>query len=112
MKVRLAEIDAPEIDQPYGVEAQRIVCAMICGRDVEVEERGTSYDRIVGLIRVQGSDTSEAMVRAGAAWDYDQYDSNPAMPGLEATARRQGKGLWATPAPIAPWDWRHGRVGW
>lgn len=82
VKIRLAEIDAPEIDQPFGVEAQRIICAMICGRDVEVEERGTSYDRIVGLIRVQGIDTSEAMVRAGAAWDYVQYDSLPAIPAL------------------------------
>ncbi len=40
---------------------------MICGRVVDVEPRGTSYNRVVGLIRVQGVDTSEAMVRAGAA---------------------------------------------
>ena len=55
------------MDQPYGTEARYVLCAMICGCHVDIEPRGTSYDRIVGLIRVHGIDTSEVMVRAEAA---------------------------------------------
>ena len=108
LRVRLAEIDAPEIDQPYGVEAQRVICSMVCSRVVDIEPRGRSYDRLVGLIRVQGIDTSEAMVRAGAAWDYSRYDYDRAMPGLEAEARQAGRGLWADPRAVPPWNWRRG----
>lgn len=82
VRVRLAEIDAPEIDQPYGTAARDVLCSLVCGRVVDVEPRGTSYDRIVGLIRVNGIDTSEAMVRAGAAWDYARYDADPVIPAL------------------------------
>ena len=110
-KVRLAEIDAPEIDQPYGTEARDMLCKMICGRGVDVEPRGTSYDRVVGLIRVQGLDTSEAMVRAGAAWNYPRYDPDPVIPVLEAKARAAHLGLWADPRAVAPWDWRHRGAG-
>ncbi len=45
LNIRLAEIDAPEIDQPYGAEAQLVICGKICGRVVDVEPRGISYDR-------------------------------------------------------------------
>lgn len=111
IKVRLAEIDAPEIDQPYGTAARAVLCSMVCGRDVDVEPRGTSYDRIVGLIRINGLDTSEAMVRAGAAWDYPQYDLDPMMPSLQRAARAGQLGLWGNPSPIPPWEWRHNGMG-
>ena len=54
LKFRLAEIDAPEIDHPYGTQGRDTLYAMICGRVVDVEPRRTSYDRLVGLIRVRG----------------------------------------------------------
>ena len=57
LKVRLAEIDAPEVDHPYGTQERDTLCAMICGRVVDVEPRGTSYDCLVGLIRVRGAST-------------------------------------------------------
>ena len=111
VKVRLAEIDAPEIDQPYGTEARDVLCRMVCGREVDVEPRGTSYDRVVGLIRVGGLDTSEAMVRAGAAWDYPQYDPDPVIPALEEKARAGRLGLWAAARPVAQWNWWHRGAG-
>jgi micrococcal nuclease len=111
IKVRLAEIDASEIDQPYGTEARDVLCRRVCGRDVDIEPRGNSYDRVVGLIRVGGIDTSEAMVRAGAAWDYPQYDTDPLIPALQARARAGHIGLWAAARPVAPWDWRHRGAG-
>ena len=84
---------------------------MICDRDVAIEPRGPSYDRLVGLIRVGSLDTSEAMVRAGAAWDYPQYDRDPGMPGLERAARAGRLGQWDLAAPTPAWTWRHNGMG-
>jgi endonuclease YncB( thermonuclease family) len=81
---------------------------MICGRVVDVEPRGTSYDGNVGLIRIQGVDSSEAVVRAGAAWDYARYVTDPSIPALEARARAGCLGFWAAARPVAPWEWRRG----
>ena len=72
----------------------------------KTDPRGTPYDRVVGLI-LAFYDVSEAMVKAGAAWEYPQYNRDPEIPVLEAQARAGRFGLWAAPAPIAPWDWRH-----
>lgn len=66
VKVRLTEIDAPEIDQLFATQARDTLCAMICGRIIEVEPRGTSYDRFVGFVRIQSVTTIEAMDGAGA----------------------------------------------
>ena len=106
VKVRLAQVDAPEIDQPYGTQVRDVLCALICDRDVDIEPRGTSYDRVVGSIRLGGLDTSEAMVREWATWDYARYDSDPVMTGLKATALQRGRGSWAAPLSIVPWNLR------
>ena len=74
---------------------------MICGREVEIETRGKSYDLVVGRIRVGGLYTREAMVWVGAAWDYPQYDPDPVIPGPEANARAGRLGLWPAARPIA-----------
>lgn len=111
VRIRLAEIDAPEIDQPYGTRARNVLCSMVCGHDVDVEPRGRSYDRVVGLIRAGGQDTSKAMVAAGAAWDYRQYDRDPEIPALQEHARVAHAGLWADPDAIPTWTWRHSRAG-
>ena len=111
VKIRPAEIVASEINQPYGVDACDVLCRIVCGRNVENEPRGTSYDGVVGLIRVQSADTSEAMVSAGAAWDYAQYDPGPMVPVLKAKARAGRLGLWAAAHPVAPWNWRHRGAG-
>lgn len=111
IRVRVSEIDSAEIDQPYGTQARDVMCAMVCDKDVDVEPRGRSYDRVVGLIEVGGLDTSGAMVAAGAAWDYAQYDRDLMMPVLQEKARARRLGLWAEPAPVAPWTWRHSRAG-
>ncbi|MDE4915915.1 thermonuclease family protein [Methylobacterium sp. 092160098-2] len=112
-RIRVAEIDAPEIYQPFGTQARDVMCSMVCGKPSDVEPLGRSYDRLVGLIGVGGLDTSEAMVAAVAAWDYARYDRDPAMPGLEAAARRQGRWLWADPQAIPPWEWRRNhRQSW
>jgi len=46
------------------------------------------------------------MVRAGWAWAFTRYQTDPAIPLLEAQARAERAGLWADTSPVPPWRWR------
>ena len=47
------------------------------------------------------------MVKAGLAWHYKQYSSDPVLAQAEIDARNAKAGLWADPHAIAPWEFRH-----
>ncbi len=50
---------------------------------------------------------NQFMVRAGAAWVYEQYNTDPVLPVLQNEARQQKRGLWSDADPVPPWIWRH-----
>lgn len=52
--VRLAGIDAEELNEPHGVEARRHLESLITGYTVACQWNGFSYKRVVGVCRVQG----------------------------------------------------------
>jgi endonuclease YncB( thermonuclease family) len=111
VKVRLAGIDAPEYDQPYGKTARRALAAIVSGRTVRVKTRSRDdYERIVGTVTLSGQDIEAALVERGAAWVYRRYNRNPRLIELEAQAKAARRGLWALPESqrIPPWEWRHG----
>jgi endonuclease YncB( thermonuclease family) len=106
IKVRLAEMDAPELDQPFGQRARRALCDLICGKTVEIDDWGLDrYGRTVGLIHAP-FDVSEEMVREGMAWVYERYNLDAALPGIEEQARAGRVGLWSDPQPTPPREWR------
>ncbi len=56
---------------------------------------------------VDGQDVEHALIAAGAAWCCVRYlprDSD--CPQREAVARADHRGVWSTPDPVPPWDWR------
>lgn len=109
VKIRLAEIDAPEARQPYGSRAKQELSSIVFGRAVTVTPRDVDrYGRTVAMLRVGTTDASAAMVRRGAAWVFRQYSTDPTLPPLEQAARRARVGLWALPDDqrLPPWQWR------
>ncbi len=50
---------------------------------------------------------NQFMVRAGAAWVYEQYNTDPVLPVFQNEARQQKRGLWSDADPVPPWIWRH-----
>jgi len=109
IKVRLADIDAPERGQPYGKKARQVLSEKIHQRQVEVEDLGTErYRRMIGRIFLDGRNINAEMVRDGAAWVYRKYSDDPQLLELERQAREQGRGLWALQPDqrMAPWEWR------
>lgn len=113
-KVRLAGIDCPEKGQPYGQAAKQSLSDQVFDRQVSVEsEKRDRYGRAVGKVWVDGRDANLEQLRKGLAWHYKKYENEQpledrlAYRAAEDEARASKRGLWADPAPVAPWDWRH-----
>ena len=107
-KVRLAEIDAPEIGQDYGKVSREVLAEMVFGKTVDVTEEGKDrYGRWIGHLSLGGVDVNRQMVASGNAWHYVDYSRDTSLSALEAQARSQRLGLWAQPNPVAPWDFRN-----
>ena len=113
-KVRLAGIDAPESNQPFGQKSKEALSALVAGQQVEVDwHKRDRYGRVVGKIIAGGRDVNLAQVRNGLAWWYRKYkdEQSPVDQKLYEAAEgkaRMGKvGLWGDSDPIAPWDFRH-----
>jgi micrococcal nuclease len=107
-RVRVHGIDAPEGGQDFGNRAKQFLSNLVFGKIVEVEVRDTDrYGRTVGRVTIDGRDAGLEMVRAGLAWHYVRYSSDPLLASAEREARAAHRGLWVQPAAIAPWEFRH-----
>jgi endonuclease YncB( thermonuclease family) len=111
LRIRLAEIDAPEHDQPWGQRSKQALSHLVFRMPVLVRgDTRDRYGRTIAHVAVNGLDVSREMVRTGAAWSYREYLTDRSLIGLEAAAQRQRVGLWSLPASETepPWAWRHG----
>jgi endonuclease YncB( thermonuclease family) len=105
--VRLAEIDAPEEAQPFGQRSKQLLSTLCFRKQAEIRPSiRDRYGRTVARVICAGTDANAAMVRAGMAWAYARYLTDPEIQALEVAARRQRLGLWADPHPVPPWEWR------
>ena len=75
--IRLAGIDAPELDQPWGQKAKWALVALTKGQVVRAELDGTlSYDRTVAHCYLpDGRDLSLEMVKMGLALDWSKFSA-------------------------------------
>lgn len=107
VKVRLAEIDAPEKGQPSGRRSKQHM-SHLCYR-AEASIRQTTrdrYGRTVARVTCRGLDANLEQVRAGMAWAYTKYQTDAAFPRAEQQARRARVGLWSDRNPVPPWEFR------
>ncbi len=112
VKVRLAEIDAPEGGQPYGNRSKQELSALTFDKEAWVRVQDTDrYGRTVGRVFVGSVDVSAEMVRRGAAWVFRKYVKDASLFKLEEEARRDKRGLWSLPESerIPPWEWRRAK---
>ena len=110
IRVRLANIDAPEKTQPFGQKSKEHLIDLVAGKNVEViDVGGDQYGRRIGRILVDGQEANVEQVRSGLAWVYSRYNHDGQLPSLENTARSQRIGLWVDPNPQAPWEFRRGQ---
>lgn len=109
IRVRLANIDAPEKKQAFGRWSTNQLKALLAGQSVTVSYTQTDrYGRIIGRVfTMNGTEASRFMVHSGAAWVYERYNVDESLPALQREAQEQKRGLWADPKPVPPWEWRH-----
>lgn len=109
VRIRLANIDAPEKKQPFGRWSTNQLKAILAGQSVTVSYTQTDrYGRILGrVITANGTEANRQQVLKGAAWVYDRYNTDNSLPALQREAQKQKRGLWADSNPVPPWEWRH-----
>lgn len=110
-KIRLAEIDAPELDQPYGNKSKQMLSDLVFGKDVTVKVQTIDkYGRTVGRIYQSDTDANLTMVKQGGAWAYRKYLTDDTILAAEESAKAAGAGLWGLQDDqrVPPWEWRHG----
>lgn len=107
VKLRMAEIDAPEKAQPYGAASQKSLSDMVMGKQVQVESRAVDdYGRIVAMVSIADLNVNHEQVRRGLAWEYSRFHSNRELLALQREAQLARRGLWAGEDIVEPSQWR------
>jgi endonuclease YncB( thermonuclease family) len=109
VKIRLADIDAPENMQNYRWAARASLNTLCEGERAVATVYSVDQYRwgwSVARVTCNGVDASAYQVRKGFAWVYREYSNDAELLELEAEARNAKRGLWAEPVPVPPWDYR------
>ena len=108
IRVRLAQVDAPEKKQPYGDRSRQLLSQLIFKKTVKI--RSSEYDRygrVVGQVfDSKGKNINLTMVQNGLAWAYREYMHDNQYLQAETQARQKRLGLWQGQNPIYPSNWR------
>ena len=109
-RIRLYGIDCPERGQAFSKKAKQFTSDMVFGKVVEVHRMDTDrYGRAVALVSVDKQLLNEELVKAGLAWVYDFYCSEPiceSWKNFQLRAKFDKRGVWDDPNPIPPWEFR------
>ena len=110
-KFRLADVDAPELDQAFGESAKRALARMVLSRTIYVTAVATdSYRREIGWMVLQPDTPIERsinseIVKQGWAWSQSRARASN-LRELQQEARNKKLGLWAQSDAVPPWIWR------
>lgn len=118
IRVRLADIDAPESGQAFGSRARQRLADLTFRQQVQVAEKDVDrYGRTLGVVyatlqhpngQTKLTNINAILVQEGMAWAYRYYGkpTDPHLYELEKEARRNRLGLWSDPKAQEPWKWR------
>jgi endonuclease YncB( thermonuclease family) len=107
VKVRLGNIDAPEKNQAFGMDARQAMFGMVFKKIVHIDSIAVDkYGRTVALVSIGNFNVNKEMVRRGMAWEYSYYKPGRVYMALQSEAQQARRGLWSQRNPIAPWVWR------
>jgi len=111
LNIRLADIDAPEQRQPYGIQARQSLSAMCGGQLAQANVSGKDRNsRSIAQVTCGGTHANAEQVRRGMAWVFERYAPlDSPLYRLQEEARAAHRGLWAQTDPVPPWVWRNSR---
>ncbi|MFN7505080.1 MAG: thermonuclease family protein [Limnobacter sp.] len=107
VRMRLAEVDAPEKGQPFGSVAEKILQSIVRGKHVRAVWRNKDgNNRPVVRLELGDMYVNAELVRLGFAWVDPRYLRTDGLEQYQVNAQQAKLGLWADPDPIPPWTWR------
>lgn len=100
VEIRLADIDAPEICQPWGPQARDALMEQVGGKTVAVQVLGhDSYGRTLARVLLEGQSVNAWLVQEGHAWsNRSRWDQGPLVK-QEKMARALRRGLHGQQGP-------------
>ena len=101
VKVRLADIDAPESRQAFGTRSKQALSDLCYNKDSRLETQGKDrYGRTIATVHCAGGNANADQVWQGMAWVFDRY-ARPDSPLyiLQKQAKATHRGLWSDPNP-------------
>lgn len=106
--LRLAEVDCPEKDQPFGTKAKQFTSNQIYRKEIKyVVTDIDRYGRSIAMIYYDDNKyLSAELIKNGLGWHYKRYSISIELANFENSARLQKIGLWYDKNPIEPWEWR------
>ena len=105
--IRVADIDCPEKEQPFGKYAKWFTSSEVFGKSVIVKIKNKDrYGRIVGYVLYENKNLSLELLKNGLAWHYKYYSKDQEMAHLEQISKTNKIGLWSDSNPINPYQWR------
>ena len=107
VRIRLAEIDAPEAHQAFGSRSKQSLSDLCFGTQAEIiTEVKDRYNRTVARVKCSSVDVNTEQVKRGMAWVDPQYAKDENLYILQSDAKLARRGLWIDAIPILPWEFR------
>jgi endonuclease YncB( thermonuclease family) len=111
--IRVAGIDAPELDQDHGKRSRKFLAGLVGDKVVSVStSRMDRNGELVGRVLLFGRDVGLEMIMAGHAWHYKKFQNEQSerdrqlFEGAELHARKSRFNLWSANTPTPPWEFR------
>lgn len=106
--VRLASIDAPELEQPYGQDSKAMLMESLLGNEVTIILVGRDYKKMkVGFVFLGQLNINYMMVATGHAWALRTKSRGVNYSEAELNARKDKQGIWSQDKQNIkkPWIW-------
>lgn len=104
--LHLFDVDAPEMEQPFGEMAKSLASALLLDKTAEVAVIGsTSSGGLWVRVAVDDQDLAKLLLDAGLAWCRPGVEDD-SLRRREYVARVAKIGLWVQEQPEPPWTFR------
>lgn len=92
---RIANIDAPELKQHFGIESKDSLSKYILGRVLILDSlKQDIYKRSIVTLKIGNKRLDSISIRNGWAWQYIGYNDETILANSMQEAILEGKGLW------------------
>lgn len=111
IKIRFAEIDAPESKQEFGTVAKQALSNKIFNKNIDLKIYETDrYGRSLAEVYLDGENINQYMVKNGYAWAYKEYLKDKQYLEYQQAAQNKKIGLWSHKNPVYPQDFRREQI--